>query len=86
MGLRSFLTLDFYKRAHDHIVEQYPYWNRTSGRDHIWVRVWCVCVYLGGGGDGNCLMCAYRTSLLMGKHVYYTNLSTLCLKTVLFMG
>lgn len=49
MGLRSFLTLDFYKRAHDHIVEQYPYWNRTSGRDHIWVRVWCVCVYLGGG-------------------------------------
>lgn len=40
MGLRSFLTLDFYKRAHDHIVEQYPYWNRTSGRDHIWFFSW----------------------------------------------
>ncbi|CAK9157196.1 unnamed protein product [Ilex paraguariensis] len=39
-GLRSSLTLEFYKKAHDHIVEQYPFWNRTSGRDHIWFFSW----------------------------------------------
>ncbi|CAK9157198.1 unnamed protein product [Ilex paraguariensis] len=39
-GLRSSLTLEFYQKAHDHIVAQYPYWNRTSGRDHIWFFSW----------------------------------------------
>ncbi|KAH1258127.1 putative glucuronosyltransferase [Glycine max] len=39
-GLRSFLTLDFYKNAYNHIVEQYPYWNCSSGRDHIWFFSW----------------------------------------------
>ncbi|PSS21155.1 Glucuronosyltransferase 47 A [Actinidia chinensis var. chinensis] len=39
-GLRSSLTLEFYKRAYDHIVEQYPFWNRSSGRDHIWFFSW----------------------------------------------
>ncbi|KAI3973582.1 hypothetical protein MKW92_033308 [Papaver armeniacum] len=40
MGLRSSLTLDFYKKAYDHIVEQYPFWNQSSGRDHIWSFSW----------------------------------------------
>lgn len=39
-GLRSSLTLEFYKTAYDHIVEQYPFWNRSSGRDHIWFFSW----------------------------------------------
>lgn len=37
MGLRSSLTLEYYKNAYTHIVEQYPYWSHSSGRDHIWV-------------------------------------------------
>lgn len=40
MGLRSYLTLDFYKKAYDHIMEHYTYWNRSSGRDHIWFFAW----------------------------------------------
>ncbi|KAF6158610.1 hypothetical protein GIB67_040124 [Kingdonia uniflora] len=40
MGLRSSLTLDIYKKAYEHIVEQYSYWNRSSGRDHIWFFSW----------------------------------------------
>lgn len=39
-GLRSSLTLDFYKKAYHHIGEQYPFWNRSSGRDHIWFFSW----------------------------------------------
>ncbi|XP_031488186.1 uncharacterized protein LOC116256114 isoform X1 [Nymphaea colorata] len=38
--LRSSFTLDFYKKAYEHIVDQYPYWNRSSGRDHIWSFSW----------------------------------------------
>ncbi|CAJ1967532.1 unnamed protein product [Sphenostylis stenocarpa] len=40
MGLRSFLTLEYYKKAYSHIVEQYPYWNHSSGMDHIWFFSW----------------------------------------------
>lgn len=36
-GLRSSFTLEFYKKAYDHINGAYPYWNRSSGKDHIWV-------------------------------------------------
>ncbi|XP_071737540.1 uncharacterized protein [Rutidosis leptorrhynchoides] len=39
-GLRSSFTLDYYKKAHDHIVQNYPYWNRSAGRDHIWSFSW----------------------------------------------
>ncbi|KAB2631351.1 hypothetical protein D8674_008870 [Pyrus ussuriensis x Pyrus communis] len=39
-GLRSSLTLEYYRKAYDHIVEQYPFWNRSSGRDHIWFFSW----------------------------------------------
>lgn len=36
-GLRSSLTLEFYKKAYDHIITKYPYWSRSAGKDHIWV-------------------------------------------------
>ncbi|KAH6772808.1 exostosin family protein [Perilla frutescens var. hirtella] len=39
-GLRSSLTLEFYKKAYEHIMLQYPYWNRTAGKDHIWIFSW----------------------------------------------
>ncbi|KAK3148234.1 hypothetical protein QOZ80_3BG0292440 [Eleusine coracana subsp. coracana] len=40
LRLRSYHTLEYYRMAYDHIAQQYPYWNRTSGRDHIWFFSW----------------------------------------------
>lgn len=37
MHLRSMLTLNMYKKVHEHISQQYSFWNRTAGKDHIWV-------------------------------------------------
>jgi hypothetical protein len=42
LGLRSSLTLEFYRKAYDHIVEHYPFWNRSSGRDQIWVMIYSL--------------------------------------------
>ncbi|KAJ8445894.1 hypothetical protein Cgig2_000206 [Carnegiea gigantea] len=39
-GFRSSLALKFYENVYDHIVEQYPYWNQSSGKDHIWFFSW----------------------------------------------
>ncbi|KAL8489607.1 hypothetical protein ACS0TY_025501 [Phlomoides rotata] len=39
-GLRSSLTLEIYKKAYEHIMLQYPYWNQSSGKDHIWFFSW----------------------------------------------
>ncbi|KAI4300757.1 hypothetical protein L6164_034095 [Bauhinia variegata] len=39
-GLRSSLTLEYYKKTYNYIVDQHPYWNRSSGRDHIWFFSW----------------------------------------------
>ncbi|XP_055801254.1 uncharacterized protein LOC129870475 isoform X2 [Solanum dulcamara] len=39
-GLRSSLTLEFYKKAYNHIITQYPYWSHSSGKDHIWFFSW----------------------------------------------
>ncbi|KAJ8437539.1 hypothetical protein Cgig2_027614 [Carnegiea gigantea] len=39
-GLRSSLALELYKKAYDHIVQQYSYWNQSSGKDHIWFFSW----------------------------------------------
>ncbi|GAV57281.1 Exostosin domain-containing protein [Cephalotus follicularis] len=40
MGLRSSLTLEYYRKAYEHIVQQFPYWNHSLGRDHIWFFSW----------------------------------------------
>ncbi|KAI4325685.1 hypothetical protein MLD38_031063 [Melastoma candidum] len=39
-GIRSSFTLDFYKKAYEHITNAYPFWNRSSGKDHIWFFSW----------------------------------------------
>lgn len=38
MGLRQYFAGDYSKKVYLHIQQNYPYWNRSGGRDHIWVR------------------------------------------------
>ncbi|PNT78050.1 hypothetical protein BRADI_1g73000v3 [Brachypodium distachyon] len=40
LHLRSYHALEYYRKAYDHISQRYAYWNRTSGRDHIWFFSW----------------------------------------------
>ncbi|CAK9877018.1 unnamed protein product [Sphagnum jensenii] len=40
MGLRQYYAGDFNKRAYMHIRDNFPFWNRTSGHDHIWFFSW----------------------------------------------
>ncbi|KAG0618214.1 hypothetical protein M758_4G047000 [Ceratodon purpureus] len=40
MGLRQYFAGDYTKRAYLHIQQNYPYWNRSAGRDHIWFFPW----------------------------------------------
>ncbi|KAL3637263.1 hypothetical protein CASFOL_019562 [Castilleja foliolosa] len=42
-GLRSSLTLELYKEAYEHIMQQYSYWNQSSGKDHIWPPLRSAC-------------------------------------------
>ncbi|CAI6002736.1 unnamed protein product [Closterium sp. NIES-65] len=60
---RTNLVADFYLQAYHHIRSHYPFWNRTGGRDHIWVSA----VWGGGaegGGIGNSMLCyAHSTTL-----------------------
>ncbi|CAM6091825.1 unnamed protein product [Calypogeia fissa] len=40
LGLRGYYAGAFHKRAYDHIKKTYPYWNRSGGKDHIWMFAW----------------------------------------------
>jgi hypothetical protein len=38
MNSRQYFAGDYSKQVYFHIKQNYPYWNRSAGRDHIWVR------------------------------------------------
>lgn len=40
MGLRQYFAGDYSKQAYLHIQKNYPFWNRSGGRDHIWFFPW----------------------------------------------
>ncbi|XP_024372401.1 uncharacterized protein [Physcomitrium patens] len=40
MGLRQYFAGDYSKQIYFHIQQNYPYWNRSAGRDHIWFFPW----------------------------------------------
>eukprot|EP00850_Spirogloea_muscicola_P019513 SM000192S04908 [mRNA] locus=s192:268840:274943:+ [translate_table: standard] len=37
---RPWLAAEIYREAYEHIQSNYSYWNRSQGRDHIWVFSW----------------------------------------------
>ncbi|CAM6115149.1 unnamed protein product [Calypogeia fissa] len=41
LGLRGYYaSAEFHKKAYDYIKENYPYWDRSGGKDHIWLLSW----------------------------------------------
>uniref|UniRef100_A0A7N1A7Y6 EGF-like domain-containing protein n=1 Tax=Kalanchoe fedtschenkoi TaxID=63787 RepID=A0A7N1A7Y6_KALFE len=61
-GLRSSLTLEYYRRAFDHISSQYTYWNHSSGRDHIWVLTRTLVNWFV---DCSVILCIYYNAIYM---------------------
>ncbi|KAG0582764.1 hypothetical protein KC19_3G084200 [Ceratodon purpureus] len=40
MRMRQYFAGDYSKQVYVHIQQNYPFWNRSAGRDHIWFFPW----------------------------------------------